>query len=86
MSETVFSVPVFGGSITGRWNQNNSSFIGIWTDSLRTGDYHSCKDYCVKEPITSKCVETADRLEWNTTEGRLVADVVVNWATPLGRL
>lgn len=92
VSETVFSVPVFGGSISGRWNQKNSSFIGVWTDSLRTSNYTvPVKIIASKEPITSKCVENADRFAWNTTEGRLVADVMCGRAratflTPTGDL
>lgn len=76
VSENVFSVPVFGGSISGRWNKNYTSFLGVWTDSLRTGDYNvPVKIISSDRSITSVCDQNAKRIEWNTTEGRLVADV-----------
>ena len=82
VSENVFSVPVFGGSISGHWNSNHSSFTGVWTDSLRPGNYNvPVKIISAKKPLNQSCVKEGSILEWNTTEGRLVAEVSCGIAT-----
>lgn len=76
VSKNVFSVPVFGGSISGRWNSDHSSFMGVWTDSLRSGNYNvPVKIISAQKPLNQSCYEEVSVFEWNTTEGRLVAEV-----------
>lgn len=76
VSENIFSVPVFGGSISGRWNSNHSSFMGVWTDSLRPGNYNvPVKIISAQKPLNQNCLDEESVYEWTTTEGRLVARV-----------
>lgn len=82
VSNGLFSVPVFSGSISGVWNAKNTAFVGQWTDSLRPGNYTvPVKIIATDGPLNTPCSDEAELMEWNTTEGRLVANVSCGTAT-----
>lgn len=83
----VYSVPVFGGSITGNWL--DGWFSGVWTDSLRPGNYQVPVEFCSNTSRVTRCVEEPNQIVWNTSVGVLVAQVfcdslTATFITPTG--
>ena len=55
VSDGVYSVPVFGGRVIGKWREDGA-FCGTWVDSLRSPDYIIPVEFRPK-PLGSPCVE-----------------------------
>jgi thiol-disulfide isomerase/thioredoxin len=73
IDEGVYAVPVFGGSITGKWM--GGRFGGVWTDSLRLSDYQVAVEFEPVQHRAEKCASRAENIVWETSMGLLVASV-----------
>lgn len=69
---SVYSVPVFGGSVWGKWREDGA-FCGNWVDSLRSPDYTIPVQFTPK-PLGNPCAEKPTPFIYETTLGKLVAE------------
>ena len=83
----VFSVPIYGGSLVGKWN-SDGAFCGTWIDSLRPNNYSVALEitHVVSEP---PCNEERVKTVYETSLGLLVTEVfcdsvVGTFLTPTG--
>ena len=69
--DELYSVPVFGGSWSGKWV--GEKWVGQWTDSLRPGDY---RVPLTIQPLPDQAQQrgTKTRSFWSTSEGLLLLD------------
>ena len=77
----VYSVPVFGGTWSGGWN--NGVWVGVWTDSLRPGNYQIPLTIHPIEILPQSHSSAKTKSAWQTTEGLLLLSTRVDsvWAT-----
>lgn len=73
VDEGVYSVPVFGGSITGEWG--GGEFYGAWIDSLRPDGYSVPVEFAPNTRGAEDCLGRPEKIVWETSMGVLVADV-----------
>ena len=83
----VFSVPIYDGSLVGKWN-SDGDFCGTWIDSLRPNNYSVALEIT---PVVSEppCNEERVKTVYETSLGLLVTEVfcdsvVGTFLTPTG--